>query len=306
MRSSSFNNMLVRSLQSGDANALCCLISLGLNPLVDIDLINVSDDALSNNVTDLKTNSIWFWIHQSSNPGGVTMAWKSWVPSFVSSSSQQERNENMKKLFVDSLEAAISSQNYQSFLTSWEGYFNWSTVYPQWTQEVVSNIFQDVVLKYGDSAVPLLNLLNGEAIFNKKDSVKFFGKPGNLETVIRNGSSELFQFLLDTSGPITPAVFQNTINKVDARLHQIIQANPSDFFLLNEGGQLSSLIEMYESLKMGLNTEQFLPKPNDDYILKNLKSNTGCLEISQLLEIFLQRDLRSSITPIKSLKSDRF
>lgn len=299
-----FNNLLVESLKLGEASALQCMISLGQNPLVDIDYVVEITDNLSFSKTDVQKKSIWYWIHQSANDDAVSLAWKYWIPKFVASFQSYEQNEVIKNLIENSLGAAIESNHIQPFLYSWEKYLNWTNELQTCPKEMLKNILESSIMKYGDSCLVMLNSLNAQGFFNGRDAIRLLSNSNIINNLVQSQSPNLFQVLLDISGTVSPQKGVDFISKIDSSLHALLNSIPDPSYVVEES-KLQTFISMYLSLKPFLKNGKWPDIESKNSLLDKVESINNANMKNQLKEIFIERSIQI-ITSKNNMVKNRF
>lgn len=223
------NNQIVESLRRGSREAVLALVSFGVSPTKEIDLVLASGASAQDGIT---TKSAWFWSHQSSSPGAVE-AWWEWVDRTMHNMKEEKRSEYLAKLFAEGVEASLP-YNGNTLWMSWEKAIAWgeSGEAPGWTRQVMMAHLTSCCSKLGNACIPGLLSLElkgaiGKSDWTMKSRQKYARDP--LTVAINKGQVELVETLLDmgceplmqSGGPIIAEVwndFRESAEKNDSSL----------------------------------------------------------------------------------------
>ncbi len=196
----SLNNLLVENLKTGKVGTIKTLLEMGTGPFVTLDYVENTTDVIRQQQPHVATQTIWFWIHQAPLSDAVEFCWSHRLERELSGMSRNAKAEVLTRAMEDAAQAALSSQNAEGWLASWERVqAHVSPFDPDalLDRQGLLAIVKRSALQYGDASAPWLLAMNQAGHLVRLDVQRWFSDGESLDDVLRKAYPDLLQVLLD-------------------------------------------------------------------------------------------------------------
>lgn len=204
--SESFNNLLVRSLRKGSAEAVDSLLSMGQGPSVILDWVEPNQQSLTSAqaIPRVASRSIWFWVHQAPVPAASQRCWEGWFLRELGMLPTPKMDQRLKFLFGEAVDASLSSGEFSPLLETWPQMLELSeAVEGSWNNPRALRVLASKICSYPTAAPRLLELLELEGLASRSDVLAWAkDASGPWDLSVSRAHPGLLQSLCDMCSPV--------------------------------------------------------------------------------------------------------
>jgi hypothetical protein len=293
----SLNNLLVENLKTGKVGTIKTLLEMGTGPFVTLDYVENTTDVIRQQQPHVASQTIWFWIHQAPRPDAVEFCWSNRLERELSGMSRNAKAALLTQAMEDAAQAALSSQNAEGWLASWERVQ--AHVSPFDPDALVDRqgllaIVKRSALQYGDASASWLLAMNQAGHLVRLDVQRWFSDGESLGEVLNKAYPDLLQVLLDIGD--RPTDLAQWTEKAEGLL---VSGLDQPFFWESDEHFGPRQLKCLKVLKS--HWEQPLDyRPSDSLrqaVIGLDSSSVGAAGLSQLKDFLLEATLETPVSP---------